>query len=85
MFGPDGRYASVCSSFTPELTIIDAASHQIIKRLPQVSSFCLNIAVSPENGEVWITLKDVGKVQVFNTKPPFEQKALPKSGQLPIK
>src|SRR5437762_10127226 len=23
---------------------------------------------------VWITLKDVGKVQVFNAKPPFEQK-----------
>src|SRR5437773_3823926 len=29
MFGPDGRYAFVCSSFTPELTVIDRASHQI--------------------------------------------------------
>src|SRR6202047_511017 len=32
MFGPDGRYAFVCSSFIPELTVIDTASHQIIKR-----------------------------------------------------
>src|SRR5882724_2566075 len=75
MFGPDGQYAFVCSSFTPELAVIDAASHQIIKRLPQASPFCPNIAVSPENDEVWFTLKDVGKVQVFSAKPPFEQKA----------
>jgi YVTN family beta-propeller protein len=76
MFGPDGRYAFVCSSFTPELAVIDTASHQIIKRVPQTSPFCPNIAVSPENDEVWITLKDTGKVQVFRAKPPFEQIAL---------
>src|SRR5262245_36773536 len=35
MFGPDGRYGFVCSSFTPELTVIDTASYQIIKRVPQ--------------------------------------------------
>src|SRR5438034_3857393 len=57
MFGPDGRYAFVCSSFTPELAVIDTASHQIIKRVPQSSPFCPNIAVSPENDEVWITLR----------------------------
>jgi YVTN family beta-propeller protein len=82
MFGPDGRYAFVCSSFTPELTVIDVASYQLIKRLPQVSPFCPNIAVSPENDEVWITLKDVGKVQVFNAQPPFEQKALLDTGPI---
>ena len=60
MFGPDGKYAFVCSSFTPELAVIDVASHKIIKRLPQVSPFSPNIAVSPENDEVWITLKDTG-------------------------
>jgi hypothetical protein len=76
MFGPDGKYAFVCSSFTPELAVIDVASHKIVKRLPQVSPFSPNIAVTPENDEVWITLKDVGKVQVFNAKPPFEQKVL---------
>jgi YVTN family beta-propeller protein len=26
MFGPDGRYAFICSSFTPEFTVIDTAS-----------------------------------------------------------
>jgi len=82
MFGPDGKYAFVCSSFTPELTVVDAASHRIIKRLPQASPFCPNIAVSPENDEVWITLKDVGKVQVFSAKPPFERKALLDTGPI---
>ncbi|MBZ5573789.1 MAG: hypothetical protein LAO09_18140 [Acidobacteriia bacterium] len=82
MFGPDGRYAFVCSSFTPELAVIDVASHQVIQRLPQASPFCPNIAVSPENDEVWITLKDVGKVQVYNAKPPFEQKALLDTGPI---
>ena len=82
MFGPDGKYAFVCSSFTPELAVIDVASHKIVKRLPQVSPFSPNIAVTPENDEVWITLKDVGKVQVFNAKPPFEQKAVLDTGPI---
>jgi YVTN family beta-propeller protein len=82
MFGPDGRYAFVCSSFVPELSVIDAASHQILKRVPQASPFCPNIAVSPENDEVWITLKDAGKVQVFSAKPPFEQHALLETGPI---
>jgi YVTN family beta-propeller protein len=82
MFSPDGRYGFVCSSFTPELTVIDTASHQIIKRVPQSSPFCPNIAVSPENDEVWITLKDIGKVQVFRAKPPFEQIALLDTGPI---
>jgi YVTN family beta-propeller protein len=82
MFGPDGRYAFVCSSFVPELTVIDAASYQILKRVPQASPFCPNIAVSPENDEVWITLKDTGKVQVFSAKPPFEQEALLDTGPI---
>jgi YVTN family beta-propeller protein len=82
MFGPDGKYAFVCSSFTPELAVIDVASHKIVKRLPQVSPFSPNIAVTPENDEVWITLKDVGKVQVFNAKPPFEQKATLDTGPI---
>jgi len=82
MFGPDGKYGFVCSSFTPELAVVDTATHQVIKRLPQASPFCPNIAVSPENDEIWITLKDVGKVQVFNAKPPFEQKALLDTGPI---
>lgn len=82
MFGPDGKYGFVCSSFTPELAVIEVASHQVIKRIPQASPFCPNIAVTPENDEVWITLKDVGKTQVFSAKPPFEQKALLETGPI---
>jgi YVTN family beta-propeller protein len=82
MFGPDGKYAFVCSSFTPELAVIELASHKIVKRLPQVSPFSPNIAVTPENDEVWITLKDVGKVQIYGAKPPFEQKAVLDTGPI---
>jgi YVTN family beta-propeller protein len=82
MFGPDGKYAFVCSSFTPELAVIEVASHKIVKRLPQVSPFSPDIAVTPENDEVWITLKDVGKVQIYSAKPPFEQKAVLDTGPI---
>src|SRR6266436_3137576 len=82
MFGPDGKYGFVCSSFTPELAVIDVASHKVIKRLPQVSPFSPNIAVTPENDEVWITLKDVGKVQIYSAKPPFAQKAVLDTGTI---
>ncbi len=46
MFGPDGLYAFVCSSFTPDLAVVAVASHRIVKRLAQASAFCPNIAVS---------------------------------------
>jgi len=82
MFGTDGKFAFVCSSFTPELTVVDVVSHQVRKRLAQASPFCPNIAVSPENDEIWITLKDVGRVQVFSAKPPFEQLALLDTGPI---
>ncbi|HEX4487986.1 MAG TPA: hypothetical protein VH088_17040 [Terriglobales bacterium] len=82
VFGPDGRYGFVCSSFTPELTVVDTASHQVTARLPQASPFCPNIAVTPENDEVWITLKDAGKIQIFNAKPPFEQKNVIETGPI---
>lgn len=82
MFGPDGRYGFVCSSFTPELDVVETATDQVVGRSPQASPFCPNIAVSPENDEVWITLKDVGKVQVYSAHPPFEQKALLQTGPI---
>jgi len=82
IFGSDGRYAFICSSFTAELTVVETASHQIVMRLPQASPFCPDLAVSPENDEVWITLKDIGKVQVFSAKPPFEQLALLETGPI---
>jgi YVTN family beta-propeller protein len=82
MFGPDGQYGFVCSSYTPELAVVDVASHQVSARLPQASPFCPNIAVSPENDEVWFTLKDVGQVQVFSAKPPFQLKATLQTGPI---
>lgn len=82
IFSSDGRYGFVCSSFTPELAVIDVAAHAVVKRLQQGSAFCPNIAVSPENDEVWITLKDVGKVQVFSARPPFDQLAVVNTGPI---
>ena len=82
MFSPDGKYGFVCSSFTPELNVVEVQSHTVLKRIVQASPFCPNIAISPENDEVWITLKDVGKVQVFSAQPPFDQIALLETGPI---
>jgi hypothetical protein len=38
--------------------------------------------VSPENDEVWLTLKDVGQVQVFSAQPPFQLKATLQTGPI---
>jgi len=53
-----------------------------MQRVPQASPFCPNIAVTPDNEEVWITLKDVGKVEVFSARPPFAQQALLNTGPI---
>ena len=71
IFSPDGKYGYVCSSFTPETVVISVADHAIVGRVPQTSPFCPNIAASPDGMQVWLTLKDVGKTEVFIAKPPF--------------
>src|SRR6267154_220850 len=71
IFSPDGKYGYVCSSFTPQTVVISVADHQIVGRVPQVSPFCPNIAATPDGRQVWFTLKDVGKVMVFDARPPF--------------
>src|SRR5271169_1121134 len=71
IFSPDGKYGYVCSSFTPETDVITVADHQIVGKVPQASPFCPNIAATPDGSQVWITLKDTGKTQVFNAQPPF--------------
>ena len=71
IFAPDGRYAYVCSSFTPQTLIIDAHTRRVAGRVAQPSPFCPNIAAAPRGDQVWFTLKDVGKVVVFNARPPF--------------
>ena len=71
IFSPDGQYGYVCSSFNPETVVIRVKDHQIVGRVPQESPFCPNIAVTPDGGQVWLTLKDVGKTMVFSGRPPF--------------
>jgi len=71
IFSPDDKYGYVCSSFTPETDVITVADHKIVGRVTQASPFCPNIAATPDGKQVWFTLKDTGKVQVFNAQPPF--------------
>jgi YVTN family beta-propeller protein len=71
VFSPDGEYGYVCSSFTPETVVVSVADHQIVGHVPQASPFCPNIAAKPDGKQVWFTLKDLGKVTVFDARPPF--------------
>jgi YVTN family beta-propeller protein len=71
IFSPDGKYGYVCSSFNPETVVIDAVTHQIVGRVAQASPFCPNIAATPDGKQVWMTLKDTGKVMAFDAQPPF--------------
>lgn len=72
IFSPDGKYGYICSSFNPETVVVSVADHQIVGRIKQESPFCPNISASPDGNQVWLTLKDIGKVQVFNARPPFD-------------
>ena len=71
IFSPDGKYGYICSSFTPETDVVSVADHRIVARVKQESPFCPNIAATPDGGQVWFTLKDIGKTQVFDARPPF--------------
>lgn len=71
IFSPDGKYGYVCSSFNPETVVITVADHQVVGNIVQDSPFCPNIAASPDGKQVWMTLKDTGRVMVFDAKPPF--------------
>ena len=71
IFSPDGKYGYVCSSFTPETEVITVADHKIVGKVPQASPFCPNIAATPDSKQVWFTLKDTGKTQVFDAQAPF--------------
>jgi YVTN family beta-propeller protein len=71
IFSTDGKYGYVCSSFNPEVDVITVADHQIVAKVTQDSPFCPNIAATPDGKQVWFTLKDTGKTQVFDAHPPF--------------
>jgi len=71
IFSPDGKYGYICSSFNPETDVVTVADHRIVAKVKQESPFCPNIAATPDGRQVWFTLKDVGKTQVFDARPPF--------------
>lgn len=71
IFSPDGKYGYICSSFNPETDVVTVADHKIVAKVKQDSPFCPNIAATPDGDQVWFTLKDVGKTQVFDARPPF--------------
>ena len=71
IFSPDGKHGYVCSSFNPETDIISVSDHKIVGKVQQASPFCPDIAATPDGAQVWFTLKDVGKAQVFDASPPF--------------
>jgi YVTN family beta-propeller protein len=71
IFSPDGKYGYICSSFNPETDVVSVADHKIVAKVKQESPFCPNIAATPDGQQVWFTLKDTGKTQVFDAKPPF--------------
>jgi YVTN family beta-propeller protein len=82
IFRPDGRYGFVCSSFIPETKVIDVKTHQIVATVKQASPFSPNIAATPDGKQVWFTLKDTGKTQVFRAEPPFDLLATLDSGPI---
>jgi len=82
IFSSDGKYGYVCSSFTPETVVIYTKNHQIVGRVKQASPFCPDIAATPDGKQVWFTLKDIGKTQVFNAEPPFATVAVLDTGPI---
>ena len=72
IFSPDGKYGYICSSFNPETVVVSVADHQIVGHIKQESPFCPNIAATPDGKQVWFTLKDIGKTQVFDANAPFD-------------
>jgi YVTN family beta-propeller protein len=71
IFSPDGKYGYVCSSFNPDTAVISVAEHRIVGHVKQDSPFCPNIAATPDGKQVWLTLKDTGRVMAFEARPPF--------------
>ena len=82
IFSPDGAYGYICSSFTPETVVVSTRTYDIVGRVKQASPFCPDIAATPDGTQVWFTLKDVGKTQVINARPPFNTIALLDTGPL---
>src|ERR1700724_2466693 len=70
IFSPDDKYGYVCSSFNPVTDVISVANHKMVWSVKQARPFCPNIAATPDGKQVWFTLKDTGRTEVVNAKPP---------------
>jgi YVTN family beta-propeller protein len=82
IFSPDGKYGYVVSSFTPEMVVIDTKRHEVIARVKQASPFSPDVAATPDGKQLWFTLKDIGKTQVIDARPPFKEIALLDTGPI---
>jgi YVTN family beta-propeller protein len=82
IFSPDGKYGFVVSSFNPDTAVIDTKTHKVIAHIKQASPFSPDLAVTPDGKQLWFTLKDVGKTQVVNAHPPFNDIVLLDSGPI---
>ena len=82
IFSPDGKYGYVVSSFTTDMVAIDTRSHRVIGHVKQASPFSPDVAATPDGKQVWLTLKDIGKTQVINARPPFDTLALLDTGPI---
>ena len=71
IFSPDGKYGYVCSSFSTDTAVIRVLDHRVVGHIKQDSPFCPNIAATPDGRQVWFTLKDTGRVMVFDARMPF--------------
>jgi YVTN family beta-propeller protein len=82
IFSPDGKYGYIVSSFTPEMVVVDTKSHKVVGKVRQASPFSPDLAATPDGKQVWLTLKDIGKTQVINARPPFNTLAVLDTGAI---
>jgi YVTN family beta-propeller protein len=82
IFSPDGKYGYVVSSFTPQTVVVDTRTHAIVGRIDQASPFSPDVAATPDGKQLWFTLKDIGKTEVVDARPPFARIALLDTGPI---
>ena len=75
-FTTDGKFAYVCSSFTPEVDVVNTTTYKVVKKIPVISPFSPNIFYSADGKWMAITHKDVGKITVINTSTMGVEKVL---------
>ena len=75
-FTPDGKWAYICSSFTPQVDVVNTSTYKITKSIPVVSPFSPNIFCSADGQWIALTHKDVGKITVINTATNMVEKVL---------